>query len=77
MVRLDYNLKFTSFYFSLSIYIRPKQVVDIQAFAEKYNLQVYSARNGFGRGDSYKSLKNDKWSDAFETRYGNRGRYFF
>jgi hypothetical protein len=77
MVQLDYVLKFVSLHFNLTIYMRPKQVLDIQTFAQKYNLEINQSGNYFGRGDSYKSLKNIEMSNEIITKYGNKGRYFF
>jgi len=84
IVELLYVLKFVSFYFNLTIYLRSKQALDIQkgglialTFANKYNLEIMQSSSSLGRADSSKLLKDIERSDEIVTKYGNKGRFFF
>jgi len=78
MVRLDYKITFMGHESYLGIYYRPEENINENEVSKKYNLQIINANNKFGRGDSYRILKNNNQrSTEIITKGGNVGRYFF
>jgi hypothetical protein len=77
MVKLAYGVRFMNHEFVFVIYFRPNEFADTKYLVEKYNLILSNGNNEFGRGDSYRILKDTNLSSDFVTKSGNYCRYFF
>lgn len=77
MVALDSYITLMGNSFSMRLYFRPSTQLDITLLAKDLNLTIGNYSNYFGRGDSYKILKDENGSDPFITNHGDKGRYFF